>query len=359
MLIHILKYTDMKKTAFLTLFAAMVIAVSACKTRSAHQNPEVSGNRDTEFVKTGSVERLNPLMDEIIALGELPEIIASGFEWTEGPVWLPEQKILLFSDIPVNSVFQWSEKEGLKLYLKPAGYTDTLSREGEEGSNGLLLDKEERLVLCQHGDRRIARMEAPLDNPEPRFTTLVDRWQGKRFNSPNDAVYNSRGDLFFTDPPYGLEKGFEDPKRELNFTGVYKLSAEGVLTLLTGKMTAPNGIGLSPDEGRLYVANSGKGEQALWMEYKLGDDGSLDEGKIFYNASNAAKTDTGAPDGLKVRKDGIIFASGPGGVWIFSPDGKHLGTVRTGQATANCAFDDEGKYLYITADMYLMRIRLK
>jgi gluconolactonase len=349
----------MKKTAIVSLFMAIVLCVSTCKTRSANQSQKLSDKPDTPFVRTGSVERLSPQLDDIIAPGELPEIIASGFEWTEGPVWLPEQKVLLFSDIPVNSVFQWSEKDGLKLYLKPAGYTDTTSREGEAGSNGLLVDKEGRLVLCQHGDRRIARMDAPLDNPAPVFTTLADRWQGKRFNSPNDAVYNSRGDLFFTDPPYGLEKGFEDPKREINFTGVYRLSAEGSLTLLTGNLTAPNGIALSPDESILYVANSGEGEQALWMAYKLGKDGSPDGGKIFFNASLAAKTDPGAPDGMKVRKDGIIFATGPGGVWIFTPDGKHLGTVKTGQATANCAFGDEGKYLYITADMYLMRIRLK
>jgi gluconolactonase len=318
-----------------------------------------SDRQECAFVRTGSVERLDPLLDNIIAPGELPEIIASGFEWAEGPVWLTKQKILLFSDIPVNSVYQWSEKDGLKLYLKPAGYTDTTSRGGEVGSNGLLVDRVERLVLCQHGDRRIARMDARLDNPEPRFVTLADKWQGKRFNSPNDAVYNSRGDLFFTDPPYGMEKGFEDPKREINFTGVYKLSAEGELTLLTDKMTAPNGIGFSPDESRLYVANSGEGDNCIWMEYSFRKGRSLEDGRIFANASLEAKTNPGAPDGLKVRKDGMIFATGPGGVWIFSPEGKHLGTVKTGQATSNCAFGDEGKYLYITADMYLMRIRLK
>jgi gluconolactonase len=345
----------MNKTIYLTMLLAAAIATSACKTRPAKQ----SGKSDTAFVKTGSVERYSPLLDEIISPGELPEIIAEGFEWSEGPVWLPEQDILLFSDIPVNSIFQWSEKEGLKLYLKPAGYTDTIARGGEPGSNGLLLDKEGHLVLCQHGDRRMARMDAPLDKPEPRFTTLIDKWQGKRFNSPNDAVFNSRGDLFFTDPAYGLEKGFEDPKREINFTGVYKLSAEGVLTLLTDKMTAPNGIGLSPDESKLYVANSGGGSQALWMEYRFKDDGSIDEGKVFYNPSEEAKAEGGGPDGLKVRKDGVIFATGPGGVWILSPDGRHLGTIKTGQATANCALDEDGRYLYITADRYLMRIRLK
>jgi gluconolactonase len=202
-------------------------------------------------------------------------------------------------------------------------------------------------------------MDAPLDNPEARYISLVDNWQDKRFNSPNDAVFNSHGDLFFTDPPYGMELGFEDPKREINFTGVYKLSAEGKLILLTDKMTAPNGIGLSTDESKLYVANSGEGDKAIWMEFGFNSDGSLDQGRIFHNASKEQKVEKGAPDGLKVRKDGTIFATGPGGVWIFSPGGEHLGTVKTGQATSNCAFDSEGKYLYITADMYLMRIRLK
>jgi gluconolactonase len=298
-------------------------------------------------------------MDKIIPPGEVPEIIAKGFKWTEGPVWIPEQNILLFSDIPDNSIFQWSEQGGTKLYLKPAGYTDTVSRGGETGSNGLIVNKYGQLILCQHGDRRIARMDAPLDKPEPRFVSLADHWEGKRFNSPNDVVLNSHGDLFFTDPPYGMEYGFDDPKREMTFTGVYKLTAAGSLILLTDKMTAPNGIGLSPDEKKLYVSNSGKGDQAIWMEFKFREDGSLDEGRIFYDASKEMKSETGSPDGLKVRADGIIFAAGPGGIWIFSPEGEHLGTIKTGQATSNCTLDNRGKYLYITADKYVMRILLK
>jgi gluconolactonase len=349
----------MNKSCFLTIVLITCFFFSSCKSQSPGKKETKHGNADSTYIKTGSVERYDPKMDNIILPGELPEIISEGFEWTEGPVWLTEQNMLLFSDIPRNSVFQWSEKDGLKLYLKPAGYTDTVSRGGETGSNGLLIDKDGRLILCQHGDRRIARMDAPLDNPEARYISLVDNWQDKRFNSPNDAVFNSHGDLFFTDPPYGMELGFEDPKREINFTGVYKLSAEGKLILLTDKMTAPNGIGLSTDESKLYVANSGEGDKAIWMEFGFNSDGSLDQGRIFHNASKEQKVEKGAPDGLKVRKDGTIFATGPGGVWIFSPGGEHLGTVKTGQATSNCAFDSEGKYLYITADMYLMRIRLK
>jgi gluconolactonase len=344
----------MKITAFLPLVVLSII-FSTCKLKPAEQLRNLE--KPDSLTTAGSVERLSPEMDGIIPLGELPEIIAEGFEWSEGPVWLPEQDILLFSDIPNNSVFQWSEKNGLKLYLKPAGYTGTVSRGGETGSNGLLLDKKGQLILCQHGDRRIAQMDAPLGNPAARYITLADKWQGKRFNSPNDATMNSHGEIFFTDPAYGMEFGFEDPKREIKFTGVFKLAADGKTILLTDKMTAPNGIGFSPDESKLYVANSGN--PAIWMEYGFQKDGSLDKGRVFYDSSDEDKKEPGAPDGLKVRQDGTIFATGPGGVWIFSPDGKHLGTIKTGQATSNCALDEKGKYLYMTADMYLMRIRLK
>lgn len=335
-----------------------VISISSCN-HSTTIKKSLNHVEKQEYSLTGSVERLDPRFDDIIGPGELPEIIADGFEWTEGPLWLPMEDVLIFSDIPRNSIFQWSEREGIKLYLKPSGYTDSVPREGESGSNGLLLDNEGHLILCQHGDRRIARMNAATGNPKPEYTTIAGSWQGKRLNSPNDGVYNSEGDLFFTDPPYGLKKTFTDPERELNFTGVFRYSAHGDLKLLTDKLNAPNGIGLSPDEKRLYVANSGEGEKAFWMVYEFKDDGSINEGKVFYDPSKENKGETGAPDGLKVRKDGIIFATGPGGVWIFTPDGQVLGRIKTGVATSNCAFDENGRYLYITADMYLMRIRLK
>jgi gluconolactonase len=312
-----------------------------------------------EFPLTGSVDRLSPMLDEIIAPGERPEILAEGFEWTEGPLWLSDQQLLIFSDIPQNSIFQWSESDGLKLYLKPSGYTDTLVRGGETGSNGLLLDAENRLVLCQHGDRRMALMDASLSNPEDKFITIVDSWMGKRFNSPNDAVYSKRGDLYFTDPAYGMEFRYKDPKREMDFTGVFKYSKEGKIELLSDQLSAPNGIGLSPDERKLYVANSGGGEKSIWMAYDFADDGSLVRGRVFHDASVASDTLKGAPDGLVVREDGIIFATGPGGVWIFTPDGENLGIIKTGQATSNCTLDSDDQYLYMTADMYLMRIKLK
>ncbi len=200
-------------------------------------------------------------------------------------------------------------------------------------------------------------MDASLDRPEPNFITLADKWEGKRFNSPNDAVYNRRGDLFFTDPPFGMEFRWEDPKRELDFQGVYRLSAEGELSLLIPNMVSPNGIALSPDEKILYVANSGR--NSFWMKYGIAGDGSLTDTALFYDPREAILAGrTGSADGMTVRSDGIIFATGPGGVWIFTPEAEHLGTIQTGQATSNCALNENGTMLYMTADMFLMRIPL-
>jgi gluconolactonase len=348
----------MTKTNILILFFTFLITLVSCNSSTQGKKEGKLTSTDSLYLKTGSVLRLDNRMDQIVPPDELPEILARGFEWTEGPLWLNDQNILLFSDIPSNSIYQWSEKEGVKLYLKPAGYTDTIKRGGETGSNGLLLDSRGRLVLCQHGDRRIARMDAPIDMPVPKFVSISDNWQGKRLNSPNDAVYNSKGDLYFTDPPYGLEQSFKDPYKELNFNGVFKLSSDGKLTLLSDKFSAPNGVALSPDESKLYIANSGETDP-IWWEFGFMKDGKLDEGRLIYNASEEKKTDGGSPDGMKVRSDGIIFSAGPGGVWVFSPDGKHLGTIKTGSATSNCAFGNNGKYLYMTTDSCLMRIKLK
>ncbi len=341
------------------IWFAAALFLSCNGIRKSDQSENAAGDHGQEYPKTGFVDRLHPSLDQVIEPGVRPEILAEGFEWSEGPLWLPEQQVVIFSDIPNNSIFQWSEKDGLKLYLKPSGYTDTIPRGGETGSNGLLLDSRGRLVLCQHGDRRMALMDAPLDKPEANFTTIVGEWNGKRFNSPNDAVYSKEGDLYITDPAYGMELRYNDPKREMDFTGVFCYSPNGEIRLLTDQMSAPNGIGLSPDEKVLYVANSGGGKNSIWMAYEFAEDGSLANGRIFHDASIASDSLMGAPDGLVVRNDGMIFATGPGGVWILTPEGQHLGTVRTGEATSNCTLDSDNRYLYMTADMYLMRIRLK
>lgn len=303
------------------------------------------------------IERISSELNNIIDVSSSVEIIAEGFEWTEGPLWVDEVG-LLFSDIPPNKIYRWTEEEGTKLYLNHAGYTGINPREGEKGSNGLLLDNDGNLVLCQHGDRRLARMNATLVDPKPDFITLIDQFENKKFNSPNDAFYSKNGDLYFTDPPYGLEKGMEDPSKELSFQGVYRYLLSGELHLLTKELSRPNGLALSPDEKTLYLANSDP-SIAIWMAYSLTPEGMIESKKVFYDATSFVEKEKGLPDGLKVDKNGNIFASGPGGIWIFNDAGKVLGKIRTGQATSNCAFGEDGKVLFITADMYVMRIILK
>jgi gluconolactonase len=201
-------------------------------------------------------------------------------------------------------------------------------------------------------------MDAPVTAPQPKFTTLADRYEGKRFNSPNDLIFKSNGDLYFTDPAYGMEKQFDDPGRELPFAGVFRRNAAGDVTLLTRDMTRPNGLAFSPDEKLLYVAQSDQ-DAAIWKVFNVQADGTIDAGRVFFDATTLGKTRKGLPDGMKIDVDGNIFATGPGGVLVFSPQGKHLGTIMTGQATSNCAFGDDGRTLYMTADSYVMRVKLK
>ncbi len=300
----------------------------------------------------GSVVREDPRIDDLIPAGACIEVLASGFRWTEGPVWLPDEQCLLFSDIPQNAIFRWKETEGLSLFMKPSGYTGVVPYGPEPGSNGLTLDSQGRLVLMEHGDRRVSRLEK-----DGGKMTLVDRFRGRRLNSPNDGVHHSRGDLYFTDPPYGLPNRWDDPRRELDFCGVFRLSPDGEMTLLTGEMTRPNGLAFSPDERTLYVAQSDP-EAALWMAFPVRPDGTLEAGRVF--ADVTAMVDAGypgLPDGLKVDAHGNLWATGPGGVHVYAPDGTRLGRVDTGGRTANCAWGEDGSTLFIAADSYLCRLR--
>lgn len=312
-----------------------------------------------EPAAVGKIERLDPKFDERVPADANIEKLADGFEWAEGPVWVKDGGYLLFSDVPHNVVHRWSDDKGLSEFLKPSGYTGAEPYEkaegslGEQGSNGLTIGPDGLLVLCQHGDRRVARL-----NKDGQFETLADKFEGKRFNSPNDLVYDKAGNLYFTDPPYGLKDTFKNPKRELDFTGVYRLGADGKLTLLTKEMSAPNGIALSPDEKTLYVANSDP-EKAIWMAFELSADGTISTGRVLFDATAQFKAGKkGLPDGLKVAADGTLFATGPGGVYVLTPDGKHLGTLDPGEATANCAFGGpDGTTLYLTSDMFLCRVK--
>jgi gluconolactonase len=303
----------------------------------------------------GTVERLDKGLDAVLPEGAVIEVLVPNkFDWSEGPVWDKANRRVLFSDIPKNMVWQWSAEGGLKEFLKPSGYTGTATFTGREpGSNGLAFNKAGELLLCMHGDRRLAK------HVDGKFVTLADKYMGKRLNSPNDLTIMANGDIYFTDPPYGLPGIMKDPNKELDFQGVYRYSAKGELTLLTKEMTRPNGIALSPDEKTLYVANSDP-EQSIWKAFPVKADGTLGEGKVFFDSTAAVKEKKpGLPDGLKVSQDGTIWATGPGGVYVFGPDGKHLGTLATGVPTANCGFGDDGSVLYITADKSLVRVKTK
>lgn len=303
----------------------------------------------------GSVERIDPSLDNIIVPAAQIEVLSEGYEWSEGPVWVESEKMLLFSDVPVNTIYKWTEEQGTVVYLKPSGYTgNTSSNSAEEGSNGLALDRAGKLVLCQHGDRRLAALDAPLDAPQAAFTTLANTYEGKKFNSPNDVAIRSNGDYFFTDPPYGLPEGVQ---QETPFQGVYKLSG-GTVTLLVDSLTRPNGIAFTPDEKTVIIANSDK-DKASWYAYDLGENDSLVNARIFYDATEAAKSESGLPDGLKIDRDGNVFATGPGGVWIFNKDARLLGKIKIPVSTANCAFSEDGKTLFMTADNYLLRLKMR
>jgi gluconolactonase len=324
-------------------YGVLTLALSALFLRSLGTQPSPS--------TLGSIERLKPEFDSLIPGSARIEKLAEGFEWTEGPVWVSSRRYLLFSDIPRNVVMKWEEGRGTTKFLERSGYTGTASGGREPGSNGLALDAQGRLVLCQHGDRQIVRVEE-----DGTRTVLASKYQGKRLNSPNDLVYGPGGDLYFTDPPYGLSGLNEDPAKELDFNGVYRLTPDGQLTLLTSELSFPNGIGFSPDGRILYVANSDP-KRAIWMAYDVDPDGTIGNGRVFFDATPLVGSRKGLPDGLKVDIRGNLFATGPGGVLVFSPRGDYLGLLNTREATANCGWGDDGSVLYVTADMYLCRVR--
>jgi gluconolactonase len=317
----------------------------------------VWAQNSVNFPTIGEVVRNDAAIDALIPKDAKIQVLSSGFEWSEGPVWVPAQGkepgYLLFSDIPRNSIMKWVEGEGVSLFLKPAGYTGQVQYGNEPGSNGLLLDAKGQLVACEHGDRRLSVLTQGGGK-----RTLVDNYEGKRLNSPNDATFKSNGDLYFTDPPYGLPKGYDDPNRELDFCGVYRLSKDGKLTLLTKEMTRPNGIAFSPDEKTLYVAQSDPAAP-IWKKFPVKEDGTLGAGELFHDATeNFKKGLPGLPDGMDVDAQGNVFATGPGGVYVIAPNGKLLGRISTGEATANCKLGGpKGDQLFLTADMYLCRIQ--
>lgn len=303
----------------------------------------------------GRVESLDPTFASLVADDARIEVIASGFTWSEGPVWVADEAggHLLFSDIPRNTIFRWSAARGIETFMNPSGYTGVTYYGLEPGSNGLALDAQGRLLACEHGDRRVSKLTAGGGK-----ITLADRFEGRRLNSPNDLVVHSSGAIFFTDPPYGLPERADDPRRELDFCGIFRIDADGRLTLLSKQLARPNGIALSPDEKTLYVAQSDPAK-AIWMSFPVADDLTLGEGQLFYDATDQVANLPGLPDGLCVDPAGNLWASGPGGIYVFNPQGKLLGRLLTGERTSNCTLGGaDGKTLFITADTYLCRVQI-
>jgi len=341
---------------YITLIAVLFLLLN-CKEKKETVET-VPDNNAYPILTEGSIVANSDALWNIISKDSKIEILAEGHDWTEGPLWVEEQQMLLYTDIPRNSIYKWKEGETANVYLKPSGFLGENFSGSEPGANGLLLNSDRELVLCQHGERRMAKMNSTLDVPKAEFTALVAAYNDKRFNSPNDGAYRNNGDLYFTDPPYGLPERMDDPEKELDFQGVYRLDANENITLLTKEFTRPNGIAFSLDEKQLYVANSDP-ELAIWKVFDLKEDGSLEEGKLFYDATALVGTEKGLPDGLKIDSKGNIFATGPGGVFVFTREGNLLGKIKTGQATSNCAFNTDKTSLFITADSYLLRVKLK
>jgi gluconolactonase len=303
-------------------------------------------------IPTPTIVKKSPALDALIAPDAVFEKLGEGFKWTEGPVWSAKGGFLLFSDIPNNAINKWEPGKGISEFLKPSGYHGTTPFTGPEpGTNGLTFDAQGRLVACQHGDRQVARWENGV------WTPLATRYEGKRLNSPNDLVFHSSGALYFTDPPYGLPKRWDDPAKEIPYQGVYRRAVDGTVTLLTKELNAPNGLAFSPDEKTLYVAQSDPAA-AIWKAFPVKADGTLGDSRVLFDATAWAKEGRpGLPDGMAIDKQGHIWATGPGGVYCFTPEGKVLGRINTGQRTANCKFGDDGKTLFITADMYICRVK--
>ena len=301
-------------------------------------------------LSAAQVTRLDPAIDAIVPRDAQIEKLGDGFLFTEGPVWLSEGA-LLFSDPNANTIYRWSDDDGISVFRTKSGYSGAnIGEYGQPGSNGLAIDAEGRLTINEHGNRRVTRIEK-----NGVLTVLADRYEGKRLNSPNDLVYKSDGSLYFTDPPFGLPKFFDDPHKELGFSGVYRWS-NGVLQLVSRDLTGPNGLAFSPAERYLYVGNWDE-KKKIVMRYEVQQDGTLVNGTIFFDMTTAPGED--AIDGLKVDRDGNVYVSGPGGIWIVSPGGKHLGTIAPPEHAHNFAWGDaDGRTLYLAAQSGLYRIRL-
>jgi len=349
----------------LLLLMPMTLAVACHSSGEKAAAPTPAANPDVLSSTPLKVDRLDPSIDQIVPADAALERIATGFTWTEGPVWAGDS--LYFADIPANTIHKWTPGAGVSVFLKPSGYKGAEPYGGpESGSNGMTLDAHGRLTVAGHAQRDVFRFES-LD-PNGQITILADAYRGKKLNSPNDLVYRSDGSLYFTDPPYGLRTQKDnDPEKQLKINGVYRLPhatdqkpgappANAELQLLVSDLTRPNGIAFSPDEKYLYVDNSEP--KKIWMRYRVQPDGKLAEPKLLYDATSDPRP--GAPDGMKIDEQGNIYSAGPGGVWIFNPEGKPLGVIEMPERTANLTWaGPDRKTLYITASTSVYRVHLK
>ncbi|WP_144208231.1 SMP-30/gluconolactonase/LRE family protein [Shewanella donghaensis] len=333
-------------------------AMSAVMT-SAIDTESVSQLSKSYVQQLGSYEIYDDRALDVLDIQAPITKLATGYKWLEGPVWSSEGRYLLFSDIPDHKVYKYDPEEGVSQYLADSGY-----------SNGLVIQRSTiiserhqqtllpRLLLMQSRSRQIAIMDAPLNHPLANYLVRVSHYQGKRLNSPNDGVLNRNGSLFFTDPPYGLAGQLDDPEKELNFQGVYRLDSDNSLTLLDRSLIYPNGIALTADERTLYVAASNPKKPA-WYRYRLNERGDVVHRQLFYQAPISAVTNHGLPDGLKVHPSGLVFATGPKGIWLFDDKGKLLAKVLLPSIAANLAFNDDYSVVYVTAHQHLLSFRIK
>lgn len=344
------------KYLLLVAIIAYLIMSPGCNNPTPPSTPP-STARDSAV---GRIEIYDSSATAIIDSNAIIQVIGHHYKWSEGPVWVPAQKMLLFSDVPDNKIYVYRGNDTPVVYLTPSGYTDTAYRNGENGSNGLTLDRSGHLLLCQSGNRQVVRLNAPLDSPKPAFTVLAANYKGKKFNSPNDLVTDRHNNIYFTDPIYGLPKHENDPTRELNFEGVYKISTDGRLSLLIDSIARPNGIALSLDEKTLYVGSSDD-NHTRWYAYHLDDKGSIQSGGILLDGTalkEKATVKQGA-DGFKIDLQGNIFSAGPDGINIISPTGKLLGLIKIyHRRVSNCAFNETKDLLYITADDQVLQVKL-
>lgn len=314
--------------------------------------PAATGPNSTTQPVVAAITSLDPRFDRLVPKDAKLEKIADGFTWVEGPVWRKQEGYLLFSDIPANAVYKWTPGKGASLYLKNSGYSGSTPFAGKEpGSNGLTFDANGRLVLCRHGDRQIGRLEA-----DGAIMPLAARYDGYRINSPNDLVFKSNGDLYFTDPPFGLPKVFDDPGKA-PVQGVYRVAKDGTVTRLIADIKAPNGIAFSPDEMTLYVSDVDP-KRAAWLAYDVKADGTVTNGRVFFDATRWRRDPFFGPDGFKVDEKGNLFGARPGGISVIAPDGMLLGTIETGQPTSNVAWGEDGRTLFVTGGGAVYRIRL-